>query len=89
MAFKYSELTRIKGNIQNEKDQLITLLNRFSDTVDENVNNEAVWYGTSSDGFKRDYDRFEADELKTAKTGFQAQINIVHDAIEYWGQSEQ
>jgi len=89
MAFKYSELVRIKGNIQNEKDQLIALSNRFSDLVDENVNNESVWYGASSNRFKTEYDRFESEDLENAKTGFQKEINNVSITITNWGQSEE
>ena len=89
MAFNYQELTRIKGKIEEDKNSLISLLNSFSDLVDANVNNQKVWYGTSSDSFKTDYDTFEGENYKAYKDGFEKQITVVGTTIEEWRKAEQ
>ena len=89
MAFIYSELQRIKGNIQNETDRLNALLNKFVAIVDENVNNQAVWYGASSNQFKTACDEFNSDEAQKTKKGFSDSIDDVSATITNWGRSEE
>ena len=43
MALNYSELTRIKGEISTNLDELTSLFSDFTNLVNENVNNQQVW----------------------------------------------
>ena len=58
MALNYGELNRIKGEISTNLDELTNLFNNFTNLVNENVNNQQVWYGASSQAFKNKWDEF-------------------------------
>lgn len=88
MALNYSELTRIKGEIVANLDELTTLFNKFSDLVNESVNNQQVWYGTSSQAFKTKWDEFADAKFPEYKRMFNKEIDNTMAAIQNWGKSE-
>ena len=89
MALNYNELTRIKGEISTKLDELTTLFNSFTNLVNENVNNQSVWYGTSSATFKTQWDEFADVKFPQYKSFFNKEIDNVMAAINSWSTSEQ
>lgn len=88
MALNYSELTRIKGEISSDLDELTSLFNQFTALVDENVNNQEVWYGASSADFKTKWNEFTDEKFPQYKSMFNKEIDNVMAAITSWGRSE-
>lgn len=88
MALSYSELTRIKGEISTNLDELTSLFSHFTNLVNENVNNQEVWYGTSSSEFKTKWDEFADSKFPEYKRMFNKEIDNVMAAINNWGKSE-
>lgn len=88
MAFSYSDLTRIKNDITSDTENLGTLFNEFSALVDENVNNDQVWHGSSSMNFKQSWDRFAGEKFPEYKRIFNKEIENVVASINAYQRSE-
>ncbi|HIT23666.1 MAG TPA: hypothetical protein IAD45_04540 [Candidatus Faecimonas intestinavium] len=88
MALNYSELTRIKGEISTNLDELTSLFSDFTNLVNENVNNQQVWYGTSSATFKNKWDEFADTKFPEYRRMFNKEIDNTMAAIQNWGRSE-
>lgn len=88
MALNYSELTRIKGEISADLDSLTTLFSDFTNLVNENVNNQDVWYGTSSGTFKIKWDDFADTKFPEYRRMFNKEIDNTITVIKSWNESE-
>lgn len=88
MAFSYPDLVRIKNKIISDKDSLSKGLSNFSTLVTENVNNEQVWYGSSSSDNKMRFDKLE-EKFETYKGYFEKEIVNVEATINNWQQAEE
>ncbi len=88
MALNYSELSRIKGNISSDLEELTNLFKNFTNLVNENVNNESVWYGSSSAEFKKDWDEFTETKFPEYKRFFNKEIDNILAVINNWGSAE-
>mgnify|MGYP004455398297 CR=1 FL=1 len=88
MALNYSELTRIKGEISTDLDNLTALFSKFTNLVNEDVNNQEVWYGRSSGIFKDKWDDFADTKFPEYRKMFNKEIDNTMGAIRYWGESE-
>ena len=82
MAFNYGELDRIRTEIdQNDLAELNTLFKKFSDLIDQQVNNKDVWYGKSSNEFKGRWEEFEETKFPLYRKNFNKEMeNIVGTA---------
>ena len=88
MALVYSELERIKGEISTNLDELTSVLNNFTNLIEENLNNPEVWYGTSSGDFKTKWDEFASTNFPQYKNMFNKEIENVVAANKNWGAAE-
>lgn len=88
MAINYSELARIRSNIENDLNNLTNLFSSFSLLIDENVNNQSVWQGASSQQFKKDWTEFEDSKFPVYKRIFQKEINTTMATIKAYQESE-
>lgn len=84
----YSELERLKDEINVHAEELDRLLKDFSALIDSNVNNQEVWKGASSSKYKQDWDEFEQN-FPSYIQGFKNQVAATLGTLRAYEKSEQ
>lgn len=88
MAFSYSEIDNIKKDIEANTDKLESVLNQFNTLIEENANNQEVWYGTSSADFLERWNRYSTENFPQYKSTFNKEINNVAVSLSSYRQAE-
>lgn len=87
MAFVYSAVDQAKKGMDVATNNLAATLRNFSNLVHSNVNNPAVWKGTSAEAFLAKWDEFE-ENFRSYVNAFNHQKEIAQAAINRFSTAE-